>query len=192
MSRENACGAARARRIAEVVARWQPTEAARLAAFLSRVSVGAATVPRIGRGFNRTRIAKDIGVPVVALSVIWDDLRPFLASASSGVLDRSRVKGALPDNLAGLMDLLPVLRTGEAIIAGEAARLPVRCRVTLPSEAHLPRSADPEVTAAWSARRRAEGYDRVVASWRAQSTTAVAVVTNIQREAVEPEVGAEG
>ena len=115
----------------------------------------------------------------------------LIALRLSNPADRSRVKGALPDNLAGLMDLLPVLRTGEAIIAGEAARLPVRCRVTLPSEAHLPKSADPEVTAAWSARRRAEGYDRVVASWRAQSTTAVAVVTNIQREAVEPDVEAE-
>jgi DNA helicase HerA-like ATPase len=116
----------------------------------------------------------------------------LIALRLSNPADRSRVKGALPDNLAGLMDLLPVLRTGEAIIAGEAARLPVRCRVTLPSEAHLPRSADPEVTVAWSARRRAEGYDRVVASWRAQSTTAVAVVTNIQREAIEPDVEAEG
>jgi DNA helicase HerA-like ATPase len=116
----------------------------------------------------------------------------LIALRLSNPADRSRVKGALPDNLAGLMDLLPVLRTGEAIIAGEAARLPVRCRITLPSEAHLPRSADPEVTVAWSRRRLAEGYDRVVASWRAQSTTAVAVSTNIQREAVEPDEEAEG
>jgi hypothetical protein len=94
------------------------------------------------------------------------------------------VKGALPDNLAGLMDLLPVLRTGEAIIAGEAARLPVRCRVTLPEEIHQPRSADPKVTEAWSRRRTSEGYDRVVASWRAQRTTAVAVDRSIQRQPV--------
>lgn len=116
----------------------------------------------------------------------------LIALRLSNPADRSRVMGALPDNLAGLMDLLPVLRTGEAIIAGEAARLPVRCRITLPSEAHLPRSADPEVTVAWSRRRLAEGYDRVVASWRAQNTTAVAVKTNIQREAVEPDEEAEG
>jgi DNA helicase HerA-like ATPase len=115
----------------------------------------------------------------------------LIALRLSNPADRSRVKGALPDNLSGLMDLLPVLRTGEAIIAGEAARLPVRCRVTLPSETHLPRSADPAVTLAWATRRKAEGYDRVVASWRAQSTTAVAVVTNIQRQAVEPDAEGE-
>ncbi len=116
----------------------------------------------------------------------------LIALRLSNPADRSRVKGALPDNLAGLMDLLPVLRTGEAIIAGEAARLPVRCRVTLPSEAHLPRSADPDVTRAWARRRVAEGYDRVVASWRAQSTTAVARAVNIQREPIEADEQGEG
>lgn len=109
----------------------------------------------------------------------------LIALRLSNPSDRSRVKGALPDNLGGLMDLLPVLRTGEAIVAGEAARLPVRCRVTLPGEAHLPRSVDPDVTAAWGTRRRAEGYDRVVASWRAQRTTAVAVETKISRRKVD-------
>ena len=98
--------------------------------------------------------------------------------------DRARVKGALPDNLAGLMDLLPVLRTGEAIIAGEAARLPVRCRVFLPSSEHLPNSGDPEVSKAWAARRVAEGYDRVVASWRAQRTTAVVNQLTLVRTAI--------
>lgn len=102
----------------------------------------------------------------------------------SNPTDRSRVKGALPDNLSGLMDLLPVLRTGEAIIAGEAARLPVRCRVFLPSEVNLPRSSDPEVSKAWRNRRIAEGYDRVVASWRAQRTTAVAVSREVPIERV--------
>ncbi len=109
----------------------------------------------------------------------------IIALRLSNPADRARVKGALPDNLAGLMDLLPVLRTGEAIIAGEAARLPVRCRVTLPLDEHQPRSTDPKVTEAWSSRRVAEGYDRVVASWRAQRTTAVAKATNIHREPVK-------
>jgi DNA helicase HerA-like ATPase len=107
-----------------------------------------------------------------------------IALRLSNPLDRARVKGTLPDNLAGLMELLPVLRTGEAVITGEAARLPVRCRVTLPSEDHLPRSRDPDVTKAWSVRRISEGYDRVVASWRAQRTTAVAVSTKISRERI--------
>lgn len=108
----------------------------------------------------------------------------LIALRLSNPTDRGRVKGTLPDNLAGLMDLLPVLRTGEAIITGEAARLPVRWRITTPSTEHQPRSSDPAVTEAWAHRRKAEGYDRVVASWRAQRTTAVAKSVTIKREPV--------
>ena len=141
------------------------------------------------------RIAKEgrkygIGAMVVSQrpseidETILSQCGTIFALRLSNPLDRARVKGALPDNLSGLMDLLPVLRTGEAIITGEAARLPVRCRVTLPSEAHQPRSADPNVTEAWSRRRVAEGYDRVVASWRAQRTTAVVNNVTIPRNPV--------
>ena len=105
----------------------------------------------------------------------------LIALRLSHPADRARVKGALPDNLAGLMDLLPVLRTGETVISGEAARLPVRCRVTLPPLERRPRSADPAVSAAWRNRRVAEGYDRMVVSWRAQRTTAVVQNLDIER-----------
>lgn len=106
--------------------------------------------------------------------------------------DRNRVKGTLPDNLAGLMDLLPVLRTGEAIISGEAARLPVRCQIALPSLAHLPRSSDPRVTEAWAVRRASEGYDRIMASWRSQSTTAVVEKLSVTRIPLADEETEEG
>jgi uncharacterized protein len=85
------------------------------------------------------------------------------------------------------MDLLPVLRTGEAVISGEAARLPVRCRVTLPAREHQPQSKDPQVSEAWRTRRLGESYGRVVASWRAQRTTAVDVPLKIKRTAIPPE-----
>lgn len=108
-----------------------------------------------------------------------------IALRLSNPVDRARVKGTLPDNLSGLMDLLPVLRTGEAIVTGEAARLPVRCRFTLPDQKHQPKSSDPQVTAAWSTRRTAEGYDRVVAAWRSQKTTAVVNEIAIPRTTIK-------
>lgn len=98
--------------------------------------------------------------------------------------DRARVRGALPDGLTGLLDVLPVLRTGEAVVTGEAAKLPMRCRVALPSEEHRPRSEDPAVSEKWGLERRNEGYDRVVASWRAQSSRAVVEKLEIERIAV--------
>jgi hypothetical protein len=99
--------------------------------------------------------------------------------------DRARVQGSLPDNLSGLTELLPVLRTGEAIITGEAARLPLRCKITLPIEKYRPQSSDPEVTRQWSLKRRVESYARVVASWRAQSTTAIVKQLDIKRHKVD-------
>jgi uncharacterized protein len=82
--------------------------------------------------------------------------------------DRNKVQAALPDSLSGLVDSLPVLRTGEAIITGEAAKLPIRCRVTLPEIDQRPSSEDPLVAAAWSAKRSKDDYDQVVAAWRSQ------------------------
>ena len=93
----------------------------------------------------------------------------FVALRQTNSADRSKVQASLPDNLAGIVDSLPVLRTGEAVITGEAARLPVRCRVSLPPEGSRPNSEDPEVAKAWMAERRPEDYERLAASWRAQN-----------------------
>ena len=109
----------------------------------------------------------------------------FIAMRLSNPSDRARVQGTLPDGLVGLLDVLPILRTGEAIITGEAAKLPMRCRVALPTETYRPRSEDPEVSKEWRLARRAEGYDRVVASWRAQQPLAVVKDLGIQRVPVE-------
>ena len=93
----------------------------------------------------------------------------FIALRLANPVDRQRVQGTLPDNLGPLMDMLPVLRTGEAIVTGEAARMPLRCRITLPAQDQRPSSEDPLVANKWSLPRRKESYERVAMSWRAQS-----------------------
>ena len=109
----------------------------------------------------------------------------FFALTLSNPTDRERVRATLPDGLVGLLEVLPVLRTGEAIVMGEAAKLPMRCRITLPPEERLPQSIDPEVSSQCSIPRRREGYDRVVASWRAQRSRAVVQNLDIERQNVE-------
>jgi uncharacterized protein len=109
----------------------------------------------------------------------------FFALRLSNPSDRTRVQGTLPDGLVSLLDVLPVLSTGEAIITGEAARLPMRCRIALPAAEYRPRSQDPQVSTKWALKRRPEGYDRVVASWRAQRPHAVAKEVQIVRQPVE-------
>tara|TARA_E500000318_G_scaffold10544_1_gene9262 strand:+ start:1715 stop:3451 length:1737 start_codon:yes stop_codon:yes gene_type:complete len=111
----------------------------------------------------------------------------YFALRLSNPQDRARVQGTLPDGLVSLLEVLPVLRTGEAIVMGEAAKLPMRCRISLPTEEHQPRSNDPKVSERWSIPRRVEGYDRVVASWRAQRPRAVVNPIEIQRQPVDDE-----
>lgn len=93
----------------------------------------------------------------------------FFAMRLSNGSDRATVQSVLPDNLSGVVDSLPILRTGEAIVIGEAARLPVRCRVTLPRETDRPDSGDPHVAASWSAKQAKGDYDTLVAAWRSQN-----------------------
>lgn len=92
----------------------------------------------------------------------------FFSLRLSNSSDRHKVQAALPDSLSGLVDSLPVLRTGEAIITGEAAKLPIRCRVTLPPADQRPTSEDPFVASTWSAVRAKDNYENVVAAWRSQ------------------------
>jgi len=93
----------------------------------------------------------------------------FIVLRLSNASDRSRVQSSLPDNLAGVVDSLPVLRVGEAIITGEAARLPIRCRISLPDEKNRPNSEDPAVAKRWQSARLMENYERAAASWRSQN-----------------------
>ena len=115
----------------------------------------------------------------------------LFAMRLSNPSDRQRVQGTLTDGSAGLLDVLPILRTGEAIVTGEAAKLPMRCRVTLPVKEHRPRSEDPKVSDNWKLQRRPEGYQRVVASWRAQNPLAVTKDLEIARIPVEDNPGGE-
>lgn len=94
----------------------------------------------------------------------------FIALRLSNSGDRTKVQSALPDSLSGLMDSLPVLRTGEAIITGEAAKLPIRCRITLPPEDARPSSEDPQVAQAWAKERAKENYVNLSGPWRAQNS----------------------
>lgn len=92
----------------------------------------------------------------------------LIALRLSNSADQAKVKAALPDSLSGLVDTLPVLRTGEAIIMGEAARLPIRCRINLPRAGERPNSEDPKVSEAWARPRGDEDYERLAAAWRSQ------------------------
>ncbi len=82
--------------------------------------------------------------------------------------DQSIVKRSAPDNLISLIDLLPSLRTGEAIIVGEAIKIPSRIRIRLNTP--RPTSDDPKLIEGWSKEHTPNGdnYKDVVTAIREQ------------------------
>ncbi len=88
--------------------------------------------------------------------------------------DRSRVAAALPDELTDLVSLLPALRTGEAIVTGEAVKVPSRFRIR--EARHKPVGSDPDLAIGWRRDPRPDPahYTSAVVAWRT-STTAAAV-----------------
>ena len=98
--------------------------------------------------------------------------------------DRNQVASCASDNLKGLFSMLPVLRTGEALIVGEAVNMPIRAIIDRPPEGRRPDSDDPVVvvpkgadgkrlrSGGWTEPIVNEDYGPLVEAWRRQDPTA--------------------
>lgn len=102
------------------------------------------------------RIAKEgrkygVGLMIVSQrpseidSTILSQCGTIISMRLANDTDRGHVTGAASDNLKGLFDMLPVLRTGEAVIVGEAVSLPMRTMIDRLPEDRRPDSDDPRV-----------------------------------------------
>lgn len=108
----------------------------------SAASVATQRIVKEGRKYG-------IGAMIVSQrpaeinATILSQCGTFFAMRLSNATDRSHVTSALSDNLEGLTSMLPVLRTGEAIILGEAVGLPMRTMIQAPPKDRRPDSQDP-------------------------------------------------
>lgn len=87
--------------------------------------------------------------------------------------DRGYVSAMTADNLRAFMSMLPILRTGEAIIVGEGVHLPVRVLVDQPPPGRRPNSEDPlihsaETAGGWTKPKKREDYVQAMLAWRRQ------------------------
>jgi len=154
-------------------------------AYLGREKSGTATdaVRRIAKE------GRKYGVGMMVISqrpseidtTILSQCGTIFAMRLANDTDRGHVTGAASDNLKGLFEILPVLRTGEAIVVGEAVSLPVRTLIEPPPIDRRPDSTDPRVVArgslvdgfdgpaGWNQKRDKEDYTAMVYQWRIQS-----------------------
>jgi DNA helicase HerA-like ATPase len=61
--------------------------------------------------------------------------------------DRGHIRSAVQDELQSMVDLLPSLRTGEALISGEAVKIP--SRIKFYKITNSPKSSDPKASEKW-------------------------------------------
>jgi hypothetical protein len=147
-------------------------------AYLNATSCGPATeavrrVVREGRKYG-------IGAMVVSQrpseidATILSQCGTLFALRLTNANDRGHIRSVVSDNLEGLLEMLPILRTGEAIIVGESVRLPVRAIIPPPAKNRRPDSQDPFVVAGmrpggWDRERIEENYAEVAEVWRRQN-----------------------
>jgi uncharacterized protein len=91
----------------------------------------------------------------------------FITLRLSNSQDQGIVSSAMPDNLGSLSELLPSLRTGEAIVVGEAVKFPSRIR--LPLITPRPDSGDPEPAKQWKILKpKTPTFNVAIDNWRRQ------------------------
>ncbi|MCK0126815.1 ATP-binding protein [Gelidibacter sp. F2691] len=80
--------------------------------------------------------------------------------------DRGHIRSAVQDELQSMVDLLPSLRTGEALISGEAVKIPSRVKFFKTTNA--PKSSDPKASEKWLAtiEEIENEYKSLLKSWR--------------------------
>ena len=136
--------------------------------------------------YSFERIAKEgrkYGVSLLVVSQRPSDVSRTILSQCNNFLilrltndrDQNVVQRLMPDSLAGVLDWLPLLDTGEAVLLGDAILLPARIKLRFP--AIEPLSQTREVWQEWGERAaETEAVAMAVETLRRQSRTTCAPV----------------
>jgi DNA helicase HerA-like ATPase len=145
-------------------------------------STAASTGPLERRALeNFERIAKEgrkYGVGLLVVSQRPSDVSTTILSQCSNIIslrlsnktDQAVVKQLLPESLEGLMEVLPTLDVGEAVVVGDATLLPTRIKMNKPI--HEPRSATIPFWTRWSTPKKEVDLVAAVENMRRQSRRA--------------------
>ncbi|PAT41599.1 hypothetical protein CK623_01375 [Vandammella animalimorsus] len=142
-------------------------------------SSAASTGPLEKRALeNFERIAKEgrkYGVGLMVVSQRPSDVSTTILSQCSNIIslrlanktDQSVVKQLLPESLEGLMEVLPTLDVGEAVVVGDATLLPTRIKMSKPK--CEPRSATIPFWTRWDQPKEEVDLVMAVENMRRQS-----------------------
>ncbi len=104
---------------------------------------------------------------------ILSQCNTIIALRMSNEQDQNFVQRALPDSVRSLVNVLPTLRTQEALVVGEGSVVPMRLRFNDLPEDRRPHSADVPFAACWAEESADMAYvESVVQRWRLQERAA--------------------
>ena len=145
----------------------------------SRAALAARRIAKEGRKYG-------VGMMLVSQrpsevdATILSQCGTVVALRLTNDADRAQVTSCASDNLKGLFSMLPILRTGEALIVGEAVNMPIRAIIDRPEEGRRPDSEDPAVvvpkdaqgrrvrSGGWTEPATLEDYKPLIEAWRKQ------------------------
>ena len=124
------------------------------------------------------RIAKEgrkYGVSLVVISqrpaevnrTVLSQCNNFISLRLSNAEDQTVIKRLLPDNLAGITEVLPILDIGEALVVGDCSLLPTRVLISEPQI--KPDSATIKFWKEWSNKEAKQDLSNAVNGLRKQS-----------------------
>jgi len=90
----------------------------------------------------------------------------FIAMQLTNPDDQNVIKRLFPDNLGDFSELLPILDIGEALIVGDASRLPSRVKIDKPSI--QPSSATINFWDEWNKEKTKKGIEQAVKALKKQ------------------------
>ena len=145
----------------------------------SRAALAARRIAKEGRkyGFGLMLVSQR---PSEIDGTVLSQCGTIMALRLTNDADRGQIRSCSSDNLEGLFAMLPILRTGEALIVGEAVSMPVRALIDLPPKDRRPDSEDPLVVVprgrdgkrerpgGWTEPLTKEDYKPIVEAWRRQ------------------------
>lgn len=104
-------------------------------------------------------------------SAVLSQCGSLIALRLTNSADRNKVAAAVPDDLGGLVEQLPSLRTGEGVFLGEVMPIPSRIRIR--KAKFKPIGDNPQLPEVWQVPDRPDEalYSVALKNWRAQSTS---------------------
>ncbi|HBK54036.1 MAG TPA: ATPase [Syntrophomonas wolfei] len=123
------------------------------------------------------KIAKEgrkYGVALLIVSQRPSDVSPTILSQCNNIIalrlanadDQNTVKKLMPESMESLLDILPIMDIGEALVVGDAVLLPSRIRVNRPSEEPL--SATVNFWTEWQKKAKDPDFKNSVENMRRQ------------------------